>query len=293
MMLPDPVGWILYLNLALSFSSGVVIGATEIISTFQYRKKLLKTLSFWGLILLYGFFGLIAFSILALQNPTYWNKPLAALLSGLAPHVILRTRFTLLRSREEKGARKLDVSLDLDRIFNIWVKFIKDRIDVGSAQERRQIIDKLIAAYPSTLLMRNEVIKILYTLEAMDDEERKRRIEDVNQLYQDARDLHDEICLHRMADMALQHSDFDALDNRLALQAISESEESPVKAGAIDQIGEFIKKHPDLMDKINDWKARLAAEDWQYLNRNILQNPAITNKPRVAVRFLIKKGKIP
>ncbi len=49
MMLPDSVGWIIYLNLALSFSSGVVIGATEIISTFQYRKKLLATLSFWAL----------------------------------------------------------------------------------------------------------------------------------------------------------------------------------------------------------------------------------------------------
>jgi len=72
----------------------------------------------------------------------------AAILTGLAPQVLLRSRFTLMRSREDDSSKKLDISLDLDKIFNTWIKFIKDRIDKISSQHRRKVIDDLIEQFP-------------------------------------------------------------------------------------------------------------------------------------------------
>lgn len=113
--------WKIILSLFLSFSAGAVIGVTEIISTFQYRKTILSESA--GLTFFYGFAGLTAFILVCLNNPEYWDKPLTGLLTGMASHVILRSRFTLLRSREENGDKKLDVSIDMDNVINKWVKF--------------------------------------------------------------------------------------------------------------------------------------------------------------------------
>jgi len=58
------INWLAVINAFISFSAGLLIGATEIISTFQYRKDLLKMASLWMLLFFYGFMGLIAYALL-------------------------------------------------------------------------------------------------------------------------------------------------------------------------------------------------------------------------------------
>jgi hypothetical protein len=290
--MPDPSDPVLLFSLLLSFVSGFVIGATEIISTFQFRKKLLATPSFWLFLILYGSVGTMAFAILSFQYPQYWKDPLSAFLIGLAPHVVLRSRFSLLRSRDENGGRKLDVSLDLEKVFSAWVRFIKGRIDVSSMPERRRVIEALISRHPTIHRMRTEAVKVLYALQTMDETERTTRILEIEDLFESAEDERDEICLYKLADITLRYSDFDALKNSL------NGEETPPEAGADmttaeDPVERFLAGHPDFLMEPAVWQDRLTDAEWRYLNEKILDNPDIRDKPRIAAKFLHKRGYLP
>lgn len=287
--MPAPSDPVILFSLLLSFVSGFVIGATEIISTFQFRKKLLTTPSFWLFMILYGSVGTVAFAILSFQYPEYWNDPFYAFLIGLAPHVALRSRFSLFRSRDENGGRKLDVSLDLEKVFSAWVRFIKGRIDVSSMPERRRIIEALIVRHPTTHKMRTEAVKVLYALQTMDATERTERIHEIDELFESAQDERDEICLYKLADITLRYSDYDALKRSLGV-----GKEPPAAAAALpaaaDPVERFLADHPDFLESLDPWQDRLSDAEWRYLNEKILYNPDIRDKPRIAAKFLYKRG---
>jgi hypothetical protein len=291
------VGWnLIAFTLFLSFASGFVIGATRIVSTFQYTKRLFKTPSFWVFLFLYGFAGTVTFSILALQNEKYWQSPLIALLAGLIPHLFLHSRFTLLRTRDEEGHKKLDVSLDLEKVFNTWVTFVKNRIDVNSMSEHRKIITGLMRKYPTTISMRNEVVKIIYTLQAIDNEERQKKLQEINEIYQSAEGLRDEICLYRLAILALRYSDFDDLLSGLLKESLELEEPSeevtPREVHSPDPVEGFLKENPNFLQEIGQWREKLTKEEWDYLQKEVIQNSELTDrgKAKAAAKFLSKRG---
>ncbi len=289
---PDWVGPTAVFSLFLSFISGFIIGATEIISTFQFRRKLLATPSFWFFLLLYGCAGTAAFLILATHRPDYWGRPLMALLVGLAPHVLLRSRFSLLRSHDESGGRKLDVSLDLEKVFNTWVKFVKGRIDVSSMPDRRRVIEALIARHPTIDEMRKEVVKILYALQTMDEADRAGMVREAEEIFEAAEDERDELCLYQLADMALRYSDYDALKTSLEMNGPPEAAVSVEVEPTPDPVVRFLEADPDFFKEIHQWKERVSPREWAYLEERIIRNPELRNKARVAAKFLHKRGYI-
>jgi len=99
---PDPTTIKVLLNLFISFFSGFLIGATEIISTFQYRRKLFRMPSAMVFLSFYGLLGVLAFILLTYQDLSYWDNTLAAFAAGISPHVILRSRFSIICSRNDK-----------------------------------------------------------------------------------------------------------------------------------------------------------------------------------------------
>jgi len=270
-----------FLNLLISFSSGFLIGATEIISTFQYRKKLFKMPSVYFFLSFYGLLGLVAFVLLTFQDEAHWINPAVAFAAGIGPHVILRSRFTIIRSRDEKGEKKLDLSLDLEKVFTTWEKFFKNRIDVIYAQDQQKLIDRLIQKYPTTQDMRREVSKLLYSLRALEPEDRKTKMTEVEVIFEDAEDLHDEICLHRLAGLIVRMSDFDALD-----EVLTRDKERQDPADA------FLKNYPDFLDRIDLWKETLSEKERQYLDEKILSTSMTEKgKSRAAAKFLVSRKK--
>lgn len=279
-------------SLLISFSSGFLIGATEIISTFQYRKKLFKTPSFWIFLILHGFLGSAAFIVIALKNPAYWQNPLIALAAGVAPHVFLRSRFTLLRSRDEKGDKKLDVGLDLEKVYNTWIGFIKSRIDMSSMRDRRKMIDMLINRYSTPRLMRDEVVKMLYTRQAINEKERIDKIAEVDKIYQSAEDIHDEICLYKLANFILDNSDFDKLSENLSTDKILREARADERTPP-SSVENFLKNNPNFLMDIEQYKENLLKEDWAYLHEKIiLSDLTAKGKAKAAAKFLYKRGKI-
>ncbi len=270
------------LNLLISFSSGFLIGATEIISTFQYRRKLFKMPSVIIFLSFYGMLGVFAFILLTYQDPGYWGNTMAAFAAGISPHVVLRSRFSIIRSQDEKGEKKLDLSLDLEKVFNTWVKFFKNRIDVVYLQGQRELIDKLIQKYPKTDDMRREVSKMLYSLRAMEKEDRDAKLAEVEDIFQEAGDINDEICLHRMADLVVRMSDFDALKKDLDQE---KKKLNPVES--------FLDTHPDFLNKIEKWKVLLTDKEQQYLEQKILSsNMTDKGKAGTAAKFLVSRKKL-
>lgn len=266
------------INVAIAFFSGFLIGATEIISTFQYRRKLFTMPSVIIFLSLHGLIGLLAFILLTYQDASYWGNILAAFAAGVSPHVILRSRFSIFRSRDETGAKKLDVGLDLERVFNAWVNFFKNRIDVIFLQDQRKLIDRLIAKYPTTQAMRQEAVKLLYTRQALKQEERTSKLDEIEKIFQDAKDLKDAICLHRLADLIVKMSDFDTLNEILSRET---------KDQTLDTQDAFLKDHPNFLDQLETWKAVLSDREWQYLNDKILASPLTDKgKAKAAAKFL-------
>lgn len=277
------------INLGISFFSGFLIGATEIISTFQYRRKLFRMASVILLLSLYGLLGLTAFLILTYQDAAYWGNTLAALAAGVCPHVILRSRFSILRSRDESGEKKLDLSLDLEKVFNTWVKFFKNRIDVIYLQDQRDLIDRLIRRFPTTQAMRLEATKLLYSRQALEAEDRKSKLADVEAIFEDAKDMADEICLHRLADLIVRVSDFDTLNNRLKpAQEIKQAKVAPSSEEAT-----LLNAHPNLLDRLDEWQSLLSDKEQEYLEQKILSS-SLTNigKARAAAKFLVSRKKL-
>ncbi|WP_124330834.1 hypothetical protein [Desulfonema ishimotonii] len=293
---PEPAVWQAGLNILISFASGFIIGATEIISTFQYRKKLFRTPALRVFLFLYGVMGTTAYILLAIQLPAHWGNPLSAFLAGISPHVLLRSRFSLVRSRDEKGEKKLDVSLDLEKVFNTWVAFIKRRIDVMYLQDRRAVIDRLARKFETSEAMLEEAVKVLYTLQALGDEDRRKMIEEAELIFEGARDIYDRICLHRLADIIVRYSDFDALSESLALEPGNngiDRKADTVPRKSADPVDIFLAAHPEFIREIDRWTERLNEDEKSYLVEQILRSTLTDQgRARAAARFLYRRGKL-
>jgi hypothetical protein len=55
----------------------------------------------------------------------------------------------------------------------------------------------------------------------------------------------------------------------------------------------FLAGHPDFLMEPAVWQDRLTDAEWRYLNEKILDNPDIRDKPRIAAKFLHKRGYLP
>jgi len=286
---PDPTIIKVLLNLFISFLSGFLIGATEIISTFQYRRKLFRMPSAVVFLSFYGLLGVLAFILLTYQDLSYWDNTLAAFAAGISPHVILRSRFSIIRSRDDKGEKKLDLSLDLEQVFNTWVKFFKNRIDVVYMQDQRKLIDRLVKKYTTTQAMRREVSKLLYSRQAMEPSDRDKKLAEAEKIFQEAEDLNDEVCLHRLANLIVRISDFDTLDAVLSQESEARSQE----AGKRAPVAAFLEDHPNFMDQMDKWKTLLTEREQQYLNQ-ITQSSTLTDKGKAeaVAKYLTSRKKL-
>jgi hypothetical protein len=286
---PDPTIIKVLLNLFISFLSGFLIGATEIISTFQYRRKLFRMPSAVVFLSFYGLLGVLAFILLTYQDLSYWDNTLAAFAAGISPHVILRSRFSIIRSRDDKGEKKLDLSLDLEQVFNTWVKFFKNRIDVVYMQDQRKLIDRLVKKYTTTQAMRREVSKLLYSRQAMEPSDRDKKLAEAEKIFQEAEDLNDEVCLHRLANLIVRISDFDTLDAVLS----QESEARGRERGKQDSVAALLENHPDFMDQMDRWKPLLTEREQQYLDQ-ITQSATLTDKGKAeaVAKYLTSRKKL-
>lgn len=274
-----------FINLIISFSSGFLIGATEIISTFQYRRKLFKMFPVISFLGFYGLLGTLAFLLVSYQDADYLGNTMIAFVTGISPHVILRSRFSIIRSRDETGEKKLDLSLDLEQVFNTWVKFFKNRIDVSFMEDQRRLIDLLIRKYPTTEEMLLEISRRILTLQAMDAKEREEKLKAAGEIFQSAKDLNDENCLRHLAGMIVQISDFDALQNELT------GDKPPLPPA--DDVSMFISTYPDFLNKIDTWKSLLSDKEQRYLEQIIL-SADLTDKGKaeMAAKFLVSRKKL-
>ncbi|MCP4112999.1 MAG: hypothetical protein GY749_46975 [Desulfobacteraceae bacterium] len=225
---------------------------------------------------------MFAFVLLTYQDAAYWGNTMAAFAAGISPHVVLRSRFSVIRSQDEKGEKKLDISLDLEKVFNTWVKFFKNRIDVVFMQGRRELIEKLIEKYQTTDAMRREASKLLYSLRAMEKRDRDTKLAEIEVIFQEAGDLKDEVCLHRMADLIVSMSDFDALKKEL-----------DQGKGKSDPVDLFLKANPNFLDKNEKWKGLLTEKEQQYLDQEILSSGLTDRgKNEAAAKFLVSRKKL-
>ncbi len=286
---PDPTTIKVLLNLFISFLSGFLIGATEIISTFQYRRKLFRMPSAVVFLSFYGLLGVMAFILLTYQDLSYWENTPAAFAAGISPHVILRSRFSIIRSRDAKGEKKLDLSLDLEQVFNAWVKFFKNRIDVVYMQDQRKLVDRLVKKYTTTQAMRREVSKLLYSRQAMEPDDRNTKLGEAEAIFQEAEDLNDEVCLHRLANLIVRISDFDALDAVLSQEGAAQSRE----AGKRGTVAAFLEDHPRFMNQMERWKTLLTEREQQYLDQ-ITLSATLTDKGKAGAvaKYLASRKKL-
>ncbi len=274
--------------LFLSFFSGFFIGATELITIFQYRRSLFKLKSFWGFLFLYGISGTVLFLLVSLQNPEYLQQPLIGLLVGLSFQTLIRSRFTFLRSQNEKGEKPLNIGLDLDQIFRRWETFIKKRIDQQLMPERRKLQEQLVQHFPTTARMKDEMMKRVYTQERLGEQERKIAIKQFENIFKEAVKSDDEIVLHRLADLIIEYSDFDSLQQDLETSLKDTPAPSPPMT-----VQAFLSKHPQLLDSLDQWKDKLTEQEWEFLQKEV-QNPNLSfqEKQNLVASLLIKRNLI-
>jgi len=135
--------------------------------------------------------------------------------------------------------------------------------------------------------MRNETLKLIYTLLTISEEEKKTLSEEIESIMGETMDT--EICLYRLAVLAVDRSDFDTLKNHLNSL---KTQKAQGQQTTLQKEEQFLKNNPNFLDSINEWENKLTKEEWDYLTSEILQNPEVPDKARTAARFLVKKSKI-